>query len=378
MDLEPKKFFIGVIDFFSVLLPGALLTYELSGDPTTRALGEHYKGLTGAAGWLAFFFSSYVLGHFIFLLGSALLDYYVYDPIREATRGKQIERLANGGAPSHAWLRFLARLLVKKDADEAQRRAIKIRDHYMRPLGPRSGLNTFQWCKARLVLENHSEAVETVQRFEADEKFFRSFAIAIPIFIVLSIAKDEYVIALSSILFLLLALWRYFNQRLKSVNQTYWYVLALEAGLQGGYREVKSDKKPGPTRAGGVVYREREPTAKVEYLIVKAKESTDDWVLPKGHIEPEEDMTETAVREVVEETGIWARIDHSLDIICFDLKGERVAVQFYLMKEVARERPQERRETQWAPLDAAIETLTQLVPIEAVRAVDAAFEPDDV
>ncbi len=29
MPVEPEKFFIGVIEFFSILLPGALLTYLL-------------------------------------------------------------------------------------------------------------------------------------------------------------------------------------------------------------------------------------------------------------------------------------------------------------------------------------------------------------
>ena len=44
----------------------------------------------------------------------------LYDPIRKATRAKQIERLAKGGGPSSAWQRFLARLIIKKDSDEAQ------------------------------------------------------------------------------------------------------------------------------------------------------------------------------------------------------------------------------------------------------------------
>ena len=46
----------------------------LMGDPATKILGERYQHLIGAAGWLAFFFWSFVLGHFILLLGAALLD----------------------------------------------------------------------------------------------------------------------------------------------------------------------------------------------------------------------------------------------------------------------------------------------------------------
>ena len=363
MNFEPKNFFIGVIDFFSVLLPGAVLTYVLAVDPQTKVLGEHYKELTdGAAGWLAFFFSSYVLGHFIFLIGALLLDDFFYDPIREATRGKEIERLAEGGAASPAWRRFLAQYLIKKDADDAQRRVIKIRDHYMQPLGPRTGLNAFQWCRARLVLENQGEAFERVLRFEADSKFFRSFAVVIFILVILlglRITEHKYLIALAGIFCLALSLWRFVDQRLKSVNQAYWYVLALEAAAANGYRADKSDHKPVPSRAGGIVYRpKRLFRAKAKYLIVEAKDAPHDWVLPKGHIEPDETMMQTAVREVVEETGILARIDRPLGIISFELKSEKVTVQFYLMKALGHGKPQESRRTQWLPLDDAIKTVT--------------------
>jgi hypothetical protein len=200
MGLEPKKFFVGVIDFFSVLMPGALLTYNLM-DFGPKLLGERYSQLTGAAGWLAFFFSSYILGHFIFLLG-AVLDDFFYDPIREATRSKQIERLAKGRIPSSAWLRFLASLFIKAEADEAQKCAIRIKEYHISPLGLHSGIKAFQWCKARLVLGKHAEAVETVLRFEADSKFFRSFAVVIFILLVLNVYRHQYIVALVGIPFL--------------------------------------------------------------------------------------------------------------------------------------------------------------------------------
>src|SRR3974390_296202 len=150
MNLEPKKFFIGVVDFFSVMLPGALLTFALMDDKGLRLLAAGYPALTGAAGWLSFLFASYVLGHFIFLVGAALLDDYLYAPVRAATRGKQIERLAKGQAPSSAMMRLLARSFIKDDADETQKRVIKIKKHYTDRLGASSGINAFQWCKARL------------------------------------------------------------------------------------------------------------------------------------------------------------------------------------------------------------------------------------
>jgi 8-oxo-dGTP pyrophosphatase MutT (NUDIX family) len=52
------------------------------------------------------------------------------------------------------------------------------------------------------------------------------------------------------------------------------------------------------TSAGGVVFRDG------KVLILRTR--TDEWVLPKGKIEEGESGAETAVREVLEETGIRA------------------------------------------------------------------------
>ena len=54
-------------------------------------------------------------------VAKGFLDDFLYDPIREATRGKQIERLAKGLPPSVPLLRFLARLVVKRGSDATQR-----------------------------------------------------------------------------------------------------------------------------------------------------------------------------------------------------------------------------------------------------------------
>lgn len=74
MNVEPQKFYIGLIDFFSILLPGALLTYILKDDAGPIFLGDYYCELEGAEGWIVFLFSAYLLGHFIFLIGARVLD----------------------------------------------------------------------------------------------------------------------------------------------------------------------------------------------------------------------------------------------------------------------------------------------------------------
>lgn len=80
------------MDFFSILLPGALLTYLLMGDVGLVVLGDRYSKLAGAEAWAAFLFASYLIGHLVFLLGSWLDEFY--DWARRHTLNAQITLLA--------------------------------------------------------------------------------------------------------------------------------------------------------------------------------------------------------------------------------------------------------------------------------------------
>ena len=92
MSFEPQKFFIGLIDFFAIILPGALLTFLVKDKLGTYLLGWHYGDLTGTPAWVAFLGASYLLGHFVFLIGAWLLDDFTYDPMRKASYGEQITK----------------------------------------------------------------------------------------------------------------------------------------------------------------------------------------------------------------------------------------------------------------------------------------------
>jgi hypothetical protein len=109
VSFEPQKYFIGLIDFFSVLLPWALLTFLLQDDVGALLLGVRYAKLTGAEGWAVFLFASYLLGHFTFLVGS-WLDENVYDNIRGATEQAQVARIVERKRLSSFAARLLATL----------------------------------------------------------------------------------------------------------------------------------------------------------------------------------------------------------------------------------------------------------------------------
>lgn len=202
MAAEPETLHVGLVDFFSILLPGAVLAFYLR-DAAVR--GDF--GLTpirygsAAEGWAIFAVLSYVLGHFIFVAGS-LLD-RPYDRIRG--RLEPLER------------------------NPTLKAAIAIRAFYLdRSRLADASINTFQWAKCRLALA-HPTSLQHVQRFEADSKFFRSFTIVLLALALAFAVTGRSPLAITSAALAIASIWRYGDQRFKSTRQAYWYVVTLES-----------------------------------------------------------------------------------------------------------------------------------------------------
>jgi 8-oxo-dGTP pyrophosphatase MutT (NUDIX family) len=115
--------------------------------------------------------------------------------------------------------------------------------------------------------------------------------------------------------------------------------------------------------SGGVLYN---PQQKKVYLIYKTER--DEWLLPKGHIEEDERVEETAIREIQEETGYKniKLIDNGLlgkTEFEFKLNGEKAfkIVYYYLVELVSddfnqtKEREQEGLDGKWLDFKEAID-----------------------
>jgi 8-oxo-dGTP pyrophosphatase MutT (NUDIX family) len=75
----------------------------------------------------------------------------------------------------------------------------------------------------------------------------------------------------------------------------------------------------------------------------------------RRHVEEAEHPHETAVREVHEETGVWARIANDLGDVSYSVNGTVVTVRFYLMQAVGRGlREDKERQHVWLPLEQAV------------------------
>jgi hypothetical protein len=92
LNFAAQKFFVGLVDFFSIFLPGATLAYVIRDWVYSTFLGPnmHPPIDRGEAG-LVFLFGSYLLGHLIFLLAT-ILDERIYHPLRALIDWGQITK----------------------------------------------------------------------------------------------------------------------------------------------------------------------------------------------------------------------------------------------------------------------------------------------
>jgi 8-oxo-dGTP diphosphatase len=114
--------------------------------------------------------------------------------------------------------------------------------------------------------------------------------------------------------------------------------------------------------AGAVVWR-RGPIGPEVLLIHRPRH--DDWTLAKGKREPGEKAPQTAVREVVEETGVRVVLGRRLKTVHYQVSGRPKRVDWWAAAEPARPGApagfmanEEVDRVRWYPLDHAYEQLS--------------------
>lgn len=237
MNFEPQIFFIGLINFFSILLPGAALAFLLRNKIEVWVQGTDCNIHDNAEQWVLFFLVSYLLGHFLFLLGS-ILDDNVYEPIRSSTEGQTIYRLSKGKKIYPNLLRWFARQYFKKNSDTAVDAVFRIKNSSLQSIKAQDAVNAFQWCKAKLALE-HPYALAIANRFDADSKFFRSFSPVLIGILMWKFYELQRVLAVIVLVLLYLAFSRYVDQRFKAMQQAYWFILIEQAKLPVEQNNIK-------------------------------------------------------------------------------------------------------------------------------------------
>lgn len=116
--------------------------------------------------------------------------------------------------------------------------------------------------------------------------------------------------------------------------------------------------------SGGVIFRRKGDKIEVGIVAVKGGKV---WCLPKGLIENGEDEKETALREVMEETGLTGRIIDKLGDVSYwyYIKEENTkckkTVHFYLIEFIkgdTKDHSWEVDEAKWFEIDEALRLLS--------------------
>ncbi|TCK20870.1 NUDIX hydrolase [Pseudonocardia endophytica] len=117
----------------------------------------------------------------------------------------------------------------------------------------------------------------------------------------------------------------------------------------------------------------------IEFLLVH-RPRYDDWSLPKGHQDPDEPLTATAVRETLEEAGVTVRIGGRLGHTSYRTPdGTPKAVHYWAAEVVADHGftpNSETDERRWVPARDAAALLSYAHDAELVERLDAVGVPE--
>lgn len=298
MEFKPNEFFLGLVDFIAILLPGALLTsILLAVDNCQRGWSGLVSGplfqlaqddKTVAIFWVGFIFTSFGLGYFLSSIASGLdtladmirhelfpyrkslfsqfikqkhnkkisTDYE--EPTIEIIKGKEVlvvhtntETIAVEKADFdkfctdflgnffRRFFHFFFELNAKVEIDKNLGVILFLRNNVLPKT--EADINAYKW--SLIVLEaNYPVAAEHVNRTMAASKFFRSLVIVFILVLLFAFAgllTKSYLSLFLTFLLLVLSFREYIVQRQKSIETAYKGLIALYFLPE---RFVKTDK----------------------------------------------------------------------------------------------------------------------------------------
>jgi 8-oxo-dGTP pyrophosphatase MutT (NUDIX family) len=89
------------------------------------------------------------------------------------------------------------------------------------------------------------------------------------------------------------------------------------------------------------------------FLLVTARRNPQEWIFPKGHLEPGEEPVDTAVRELREEAGVPGTPLGLIGSVSFRSADEDVDVAYFLIQASGPGEAREGRRLAWLPYAGA-------------------------
>jgi len=238
---KPSDFFVGVTDFFAVLLPGVAVLYLLR--PVVSTITPRpWLPVTRTEGWALFLVLGYIAGHVLHAIGSWLLDSLicgkVYLPRWRASHWQVAQWIREADSSS-----LRDSLSLRKDIMASA--TLLGRVYLTNRVNPQ-GTNYYDWCLSDLRV-NSPVAASEVDRLQADSKFFRSmvFMFLLTALVglweaVLRVSAGVTVLAIGAAILALFAIWRFCELRWNATKRVYEYYLLLHSP------PPLSESAPGP------------------------------------------------------------------------------------------------------------------------------------
>lgn len=232
--MNPSDAFLGVIDFFATLVPGAIATFlvmEHVEAPPFEKWPVIERG--SAEGWATFLVAAFVLGHAISLGASTCFD-PLYDRVYARWRrasSKYVRSIL--GKKTSGWRVLTCRVghvLKKTNPDDELLLAAKtLKREQLRELAqqatvdPDSVSNTFWWA-GTVVRATISGGATEIDALSAQSKFFRSMTLLIP-FAALWVESVDILAVAGWAIALYLSAWRFLRLRWDATERTYEYFI---------------------------------------------------------------------------------------------------------------------------------------------------------
>jgi hypothetical protein len=228
-NVKPSDFLLGVLDVFAVLLPGSLATWLAAQYVPAEEIRHALRfGTVNASGpdllllVSAFVLSSFMLGHFVFMVGSRLDG--LYDRWRRQTKTASRDNTFVAAEALH-------KEITGKNAT--------------------GSFSTLKWAKAYIQVRA-PHARSEIDRLEADSKFFRSivvvsFAIAVHFLLL----QQSPAAGTGALILAGLSFQRFCEQRWKMTELTYATAVIVHlTQLHGGVTLSVDQQKAATTDVG--------------------------------------------------------------------------------------------------------------------------------
>ncbi|RWS24361.1 hypothetical protein B4U80_06260 [Leptotrombidium deliense] len=104
-----------------------------------------------------------------------------------------------------------------------------------------------------------------------------------------------------------------------------------------------------------------------EILLVTSSRTSDHWVVPGGGVEPNEDSSEAAIREVMEEAGVKGVLGRCLGTFENTERKHRTSVYVLVVTQELDEWEDSKsigRQRRWVKVEEALELLAEHKPVQ--------------